>query len=91
VPGRNAAFRRALSEQGFVEGRSVEILYRWADLHAERLPALVADLVSRRVSVIFANNINAAEAAKAATATNREAFRDSAADASFGDIHWSFC
>jgi putative tryptophan/tyrosine transport system substrate-binding protein len=62
----NAAFRRGLSEQGFVEGRIVEILYRWADLRAERLPALAADLVSRRVSVIFANNINAA---KAATAT----------------------
>jgi putative tryptophan/tyrosine transport system substrate-binding protein len=65
----NAAFRRALNEQGFVEGRSVEILYRWADLHTDRLPALAADLVGRRVSVIFANNLNAADAAKAATET----------------------
>src|SRR5262249_14041464 len=65
----NAAFRRGLSEHGFVDGRNAEILYRWADLHPERLPALAADLVRRRSSVIFANNLNAAQAAKAATAT----------------------
>jgi putative ABC transport system substrate-binding protein len=52
-----------------VDGRSVEILYRFADFHPDRLPALVADLVRRPISVIFANNLNAAEAAKAATAT----------------------
>jgi putative ABC transport system substrate-binding protein len=65
----NAAFRRGLGEQGFVGERSVEILYRWADMRPDRLPALAADLVRRRVSIIFANNIDAAQAAKAATAT----------------------
>ena len=64
-----AAFRQGLEENGFVEGRNVAIEYRWADDEYDRLPALVADLVARKVSAIFSLSIVATVAAKATTST----------------------
>src|SRR5262245_3727987 len=68
-----AAFRQGLSETDFVDGRNVAIQQRWAEGRDDRLPALVADLISLKAAVIVANTVGAL-AAKAGAANSPVVF-----------------
>jgi ABC-type uncharacterized transport system substrate-binding protein len=69
IAARVRAFVRGLRDTGYVEGENVEIVYRWAEGQDQRLPALAADLVRRKVAVIAATNTPSAPVVQAATTT----------------------
>ena len=65
--GLMASFLQGLKDTGFIEGRNVDIEYRWAESHYERMPSLATELIGRDVTAIVALDSPSAFAAKAAT------------------------
>jgi len=63
------AFRKGLSETGYVDGQNVRIEYRWADGHYDRLPMLTTELVRDHARLIFTTALISAQAAKTVTST----------------------
>lgn len=79
-----SAVRKGLAENGFIEGRTVSIAYRWSEGEYDRLPAFAADLVARKVALIMASGVPATLAAKAATSTIPIVFRLAIDPVAFG-------
>jgi ABC-type uncharacterized transport system substrate-binding protein len=77
-------FQLGLSETGYVEGRNVAIEHRWADGRNDRLPALAAELVDRRVAVIATDGVPSTLAARGATASVPIVFRTGIDPVAFG-------
>src|ERR1700687_1204565 len=69
TPERLAAFRQGLKELGYVEGNNISIDDRFAEAKYDRLPALAANLVDRKVDIILASTTPASLAARNATKT----------------------
>jgi len=69
MSGPSAAFYQGLSETGYIQKQNLAIEHRWAEGSYDRLPALAADLVGRKVEVIATLGMPAALAAKSATST----------------------
>src|SRR5437899_1832204 len=76
LPQREIAFRDGLVSMGFIEGRNVAIDYQYAENRSDRLPELAAELVRRQVAVIYAGDVAAVLADKAATKTVPIVFRN---------------
>jgi putative ABC transport system substrate-binding protein len=82
----DAAFRRSLSDMGYVEGQNVSVEYRWITDSYKGLPPMAADLVQRQVTVIFAIGPPAVLAAKAASSTIPIVFVTGADPLKFGFV-----
>jgi putative ABC transport system substrate-binding protein len=82
---RTTGFSHGLNETGFVEGRNVAIQYSFAEGHYDRLPAMVADFVNRKVAVLAATGgVQTALAAKPASATIPVVFANGSDPVQFG-------
>src|SRR6516162_5585583 len=67
--GRVLAFQRALRDLGYVEGKNVELEFRWAEGNYDRLPTLVTELLGLHVDILVTHGTPGTLAAKQATTT----------------------